>query len=314
MVEFYSPNQAAGYILKIVNQDNSYANDINLKDEIGALTVTTVDGSTNQAFLQWAVQYVSGSSLTTVDANSLVVDKDIDYNIDLAPNDTITLYVIGLVNAEATGDIVNQATLNHNSKDFTATATLKPRPGDIVLEKTTDERYYQPGEFSTFRVKVTNNGSGFASDVKVEDFISALEVETSGGAMAPAFKDWTIATTKGDPRTNIEKVPGPNDDISTNIDIAPGDTVEFAITGTVNVSAVANVVNTATAEFGGATIDATATLETLPEEVWIEKRWNHHIYIPGEDAVFHVLYTTVLMALITTSNSMTFCRVSERLT
>ncbi|MEF1307541.1 hypothetical protein QTO17_37415, partial [Vibrio owensii] len=109
MVEFYSPNQAAGYILKIVNEGNSYANDINLKDEIGALTVNTIDGSANQAFLQWAVQYVTGSSLTTVDANSLVVDKDIDYDIDLAPNDTITLYVIGLVNTEATGDIVNTA-------------------------------------------------------------------------------------------------------------------------------------------------------------------------------------------------------------
>ncbi|MDW1818957.1 hypothetical protein R7Z10_01005 [Vibrio sp. Vb1018] len=288
MVEFYSPNQAAGYILKIVNEGNSYANDINLKDEIGALTVNTIDGSANQAFLQWAVQYVTGSSLTTVDANSLVVDKDIDYNIDLAPNDTITLYVIGLVNTEATGDIVNTATLNHNSKDVTATATLKPRPGDIVLEKTTDERYYQPGEFSTFRVKVTNNGSGFAADVKVEDIISSLEVETSGGAMEPALNDWTIVTTKGDPRTNIETVPGPNGDISTNLDIAPGDTVEFAITGTINSSAVANIINTATAEFGGATTDATATLETLPEEVWIEKTAESPIYIPGEDAVFHV--------------------------
>lgn len=288
MVEFYSPNQAAGYILKIINEGNSYANDINLKDEIGALTVDTVDGSVNQAFLQWAVQYVTGSSLTTVDANSLVVDKDIDYNIDLAPNDTITLYVIGLVNTEATGDIVNTATLNHNSKDVTATATLKPRPGDIVLEKTTDERYYQPGEFSTFRVKVTNNGSGFAADVKVEDIISSLEVETSGGAMEPALNDWTIVTTKGDPRTNIETVPGPNGDISTNLDIAPGDTVEFAITGTVNSSAVANIVNTATVEFGGATTDATATLETLPEEVWIEKTAESPIYIPGEEAVFHV--------------------------
>ncbi|WP_373408814.1 hypothetical protein [Vibrio jasicida] len=288
MVEFYSPNQAAGYILKIVNEGNSYANDINLKDEIGALTVNTIDGSANQAFLQWAVQYVTGSSLTTVDANSLVVDKDIDYNIDLAPNDTITLYVIGLVNPEATGDIVNTATLNHNSKDVTETATLKPRPGDIVLEKTTDERYYQPGEFSTFRVKVTNNGSGFAADVKVEDIISSLEVETSGGAIEPAFNDWTIVTTKGDPRTNINTVPGPNGDISTNLDIAPGDTVEFAITGTVNSSAVANIVNTATAEFGGATTDATATLETLPEEVWIEKTAESPIYIPGEEAVFHV--------------------------
>lgn len=288
MVEFYSPNQAAGYILKIVNEGNSYANDINLKDEIGALTVDTVDGSVNQAFLQWAVQYVTGSSLTTVDANSLVVDKDIDYNIDLAPNDTITLYVIGLVNTEATGDIVNTATLNHNSKDVTATATLKPRPGDIVLEKTTDERYYQPGEFSTFRVKVTNNGSGFAAGVKVEDIISSLEVETSGGAMEAALNDWTIVTTKGDPRTNIETVPGPNGDISTNLDIAPGDTVEFAITGTVNSSAVANIVNTATVEFGGATTDATATLETLPEEVWIEKTAESPIYIPGEEAVFHV--------------------------
>ncbi|MET2847177.1 hypothetical protein ABXV23_10470 [Vibrio owensii] len=288
MVEFYSPNQAAGYILKIVNEGNSYANDINLKDEIGALTVDTVDGSVNQAFLQWAVQYVTGSSLTTVDANSLVVDKDIDYNIDLAPNDTITLYVIGLVNTEATGDIVNTATLNHNSKDVTATATLKPRPGDIVLEKTTDERYYQPGEFSTFRVKVTNNGSGFAAGVKVEDIISSLEVETSGGAMEAALNDWTIVTTKGDPRTNIETVPGPNGDISTNLDIAPGDTVEFAITGAVNSSAVANIVNTATVEFGGATTDATATLETLPEEVWIEKTAESPIYIPGEEAVFHV--------------------------
>lgn len=288
MVEFYSPNQAAGYILKIVNEGNSYANDINLKDEIGALTVNTIDGSANQAFLQWAVQYVTGSSLTTVDANSLVVDKDIDYNIDLAPNDTITLYVIGLVNTEATADIVNTATLNYNSKDVTATATLKPRPGDIVLEKTTDERYYQPGEFSTFRVKVTNNGSGFAADVKVEDIISSLEVETSGGAMEPALNDWTIVTSKGDPRTDIETVPGPNGDISTNLDIAPGDTVEFAITGTVNSSAVANIVNTATAEFGGATIDATATLESLPEEVWIEKTAESPNYIPGEEAVFHV--------------------------
>ncbi|MBO0201244.1 hypothetical protein, partial [Vibrio alginolyticus] len=79
-------------------------------------------------FLQWAVQYVAGSALTTVDANSLVVDKDIDYNIVLAPNDSITLYVIGLVNAQATGDIVNQATLNYNGKDILATATLKPYP------------------------------------------------------------------------------------------------------------------------------------------------------------------------------------------
>ncbi|MGR5210576.1 hypothetical protein ACPV4A_08495 [Vibrio rotiferianus] len=288
MLDFYSPNQPAGYILKIVNEGNSYANDINLKDEIENLTVTTIDGSTDQAFLQWAIQYVAGSSLTTVDANSLVIDKNIDYNIDLAPNDTITLYVIGLVNAEATGDIVNQAILNHNSKDVTATATLKPRPGDIVLEKMADERYYQPGKLSTFRVKVTNNGSGFAADIKVEDIITSLEVETSGGAIEKAFNDWTITTTKGDPRTNIDKVPGPNEDISTTLDIAPNDTVEFAITGTVNSRAVANIVNTATAEFGGAVIEATAILETLPEEVWIEKTAESPFYTPGEDAVFHV--------------------------
>ncbi|MCG0012468.1 DUF11 domain-containing protein [Vibrio parahaemolyticus] len=288
MVEHYSPNKVSGYILKIVNEGNNYANDINLKDAIGALTVDTIDGSTNQAFLQWAVQYVAGSGLTTVDANSLVVDKDIDYNIDLAPNDSITLYVIGLVNAQATGDIVNQATLNYNGKDILATATLKPYPGDVVIEKSADERYYQPGEFSTFRVKVTNNGSGFAADVKVEDLISALEVETSGGAMEAAFNDWTIVTSKGDPRTNIETLPGPNSDISTNLDIAPGDTVEFAIAGTVNSRAVANIINTATAEFAGATTEATATLETLPEEVWIEKTAESPMYIPGEDAVFHV--------------------------
>ncbi|MCV5744461.1 hypothetical protein OFN42_30060, partial [Escherichia coli] len=57
MVEHYSPNKASGYILKIVNEGNNYANDINLKDAIGALTVDTIDGSTNQALLQWAVQY-----------------------------------------------------------------------------------------------------------------------------------------------------------------------------------------------------------------------------------------------------------------
>lgn len=288
MLDFYSPNQPAGYILKITNEGNSYANDINLKDDIESLAVTTIDGSTDQAFLQWAVQYVAGSSLTTVDANSLVIDNNIDYNIDLAPNDTITLYVIGLVNAEATGDIVNQATLNHNSKDVTATATLKPRPGDIVLEKTADERYYQPGNSSTFRVKVTNNGLGFAAGIKVDDVITSLVVETSGGTMEQAFSDWIITTTKGDPRTNIEKVPGPNEDVSTILDIAPNDTVEFAITGTVNSRAVANIVNTATAEFDGAVIEATAILETLPEEVWIEKTAESPFYIPGEEAVFHV--------------------------
>ncbi|MDW2372554.1 hypothetical protein R7190_27635, partial [Vibrio sp. 1078-1] len=109
-----------------------------------------------------------------------------------------------------------------------------------------------------------------------------------GGAMEAAFNDWTIVTSKGDPRTNIETLPGPNSDIATNLDIAPGDTVEFAITGTVNSRAVANIINTATAEFAGATTEATATLETLPEEVWIEKTAESPMYIPGEDAVFHV--------------------------
>jgi len=286
--EFYSPNQLAGYTLKIVNEGNSYANDINLRDQIGALTVGTIDGSVDQAFLQWRVEYEAGNPLTTVDANALVVNKDIDYNIDLAPNDTITLNVIGLVNPEATGDIVNQASLNFNSKDRMASATLTPFPGDIVLEKTTDERYYHPGELSTFRVKVTNNGSGFADGVKVEDVISSLEVETSGGATEPAFNDWTIVTSKGNPRTIIETVPGPNGDVSTSLDIAPGDTVEFAITGTVNSSAVADIVNTATVDFGGANTEATAILEALPEEVRIEKTAESPNYIPGEDAVFHV--------------------------
>ncbi|MEX3071169.1 hypothetical protein AB3Y13_05070 [Vibrio alginolyticus] len=288
MVDFYSPNQAAGYVLKIVNEENSYANDINLKDEISALTVTTVDGSTEQAFVQWAVQYVKGNSLTTVDANSLVVNQDINYNIDLAPNDTLTLNVIGLVNNEAIGDIVNQATLDYNTSVIDATATLQPQPGDIVIDKTADERYYLPGELSTFRVKVTNNGSGFATDVKVEDMISVLEVETSGGAMEPALSDWTIVTSKGDVRSNVETTPETNGDILTLVDIAPGDTVEFAVTGTVNNRAVTNIDNTASAEFSGVTIDATATLETLPEEVWIEKTAESPIYIPGEDAIFHV--------------------------
>ncbi len=288
IVEFYSPNQAAGYILKIVNEGNNYANDINLRDEISSLTVKTVDDVEAQAFSQWVVQYEAGSSLTTVDANSLVVDEDIDYRIDLAPKDTITLNVIGLVNTKAIGDIFNQATLNYAGKDIVAAATLEPRPGDIALEKTSDKRYYQPGELSTFRVKVTNNGSGFAADVKVEDLLSSLEVETSGGAMGPALSDWTIVTTQNDSRTNIETPPGSNSDISTNLDIAPGDTVEFAITGSVNNRAVANIVNTVTAEFDGVTTKATATLETLPEDVGIEKTAESPIYIPGEEVVFHI--------------------------
>lgn len=293
----YTPGQANGFEIKVVNKDAAFANDIVLEDLISAVMVSTADGVDRQAFTHWTVDYSANNPMTSVDTSSYAWNSDILSTIDLAPNDTITFTVQGDVDSKAIGDIVNTAKVTYDGKVFEPSATIKPKPAEISLTKTADREFYQAGENAQFVITVTNGGDGFANDVEIKDIMNDVLVTLVDGSNGTAFESWTIKTELSDVTSSLATIPsGNNPDIDTLADIAPNSTITFIINGTVNRYATTDIINKASVDFAGqATLDAQAIIKHRPVSLTLEKYVGETgtdtemTYEPGKESVFRVI-------------------------
>ena len=293
----YTPGAVNGFEIKIVNKDAAFANDIVLEDLISAVMVSTADGVDRQAFSRWTVDYSANDPMTSVDRSTYGWNSDINTNIDLAPNDTITFTIQGEVDAKAIGEIVNTAKVTYDGKEFEPSATIKPKPADITLTKTADREFYQAGQSAQFVVTVSNGGEGFANDVEIKDVMSDVLVTLVDGTNGTAFESWTIKTELSDISSSLSSTPsGNNPDIDTLADIAPNSTVTFTIDGTVNRYATTDIVNQASVDFAGQpTLDAQAIIKHRPVSLTLEKyvgetgTETEMTYEPGKESVFRVI-------------------------
>ncbi|MFM2586995.1 DUF11 domain-containing protein [Vibrio sp. TBV020] len=250
----YEPGKPATFRVILTNQNEGFVAGIELKDLLDSLEVDTVNGGREPALESWSIKVNKGNDLTTISPDPSGNNREVDAKVNLAPNDVLELVITGNVNSFANGQIDNKASMSVNvgrPERFTAVASLIPEPDNVIITEVADNPIYTAGEPATFRVTLFNDSKGFANDVVLKNVISRMKVQTrpdlttGDREVVNAFTDWKIESKSNDPRSNVNVgTLSDNADINIGGDIAPGDTVEIAITGTTDPRAMGEIINT----------------------------------------------------------------------
>ncbi|WP_374222446.1 hypothetical protein [Vibrio sp. B1ASS3] len=181
-----------------------------------------------------------------VDGNNI----DIDNDIVIAPQESLTFTVHGTIREDALGDIQNTA--NYDGKN--RTATLLPLANNIDVEKRvvsingtpfTSGGTYIPGDEVEYEFVVTNPENGWANDVRIQDTVTDIGVEVIGGTTKPAYASGDIShTVSNGIDANIDTyVPGYSiaGNLDIEVDIAAGEALTFNLTGTVRDDALGEI-------------------------------------------------------------------------
>ncbi|WP_416236449.1 hypothetical protein [Vibrio sp. Sgm 5] len=185
-----------------------------------------------------AVGYVDGSRI------------DIDNDIVIAPQESLTFTIHGTIREDALGDIQNTA--NYDGKN--RTALLLPLANNINVEKRvvsingtpfTSGDTYIPGDEVEYEFVVTNPENGWANDVRIQDTVTDIGVEVIGGTTKPAYASGDIShTVSNGIDANIDTyVPGYSvaGNLDIEVDIAAGEALTFNLTGTVRDDALGEI-------------------------------------------------------------------------
>ncbi|WP_459671938.1 hypothetical protein [Vibrio owensii] len=181
-----------------------------------------------------------------VDGNNI----DIDNDIVIAPQESLTFTVHGTIREDALGDIKNTA--NYDGKN--RTATLLPLANNINVAKRvvsingasfTSGDTYIPGDEVEYEFVVTNPENGWANDVRIQDTVTDIGVEVIGGTTKPAYASGDIShTVSNGIDANIDTyVPGYSvaGNLDIEVDIAAGEALTFNLKGTVRDDALGEI-------------------------------------------------------------------------
>ncbi|MDD9157809.1 DUF11 domain-containing protein [Aliivibrio sp. S4TY2] len=288
----YEAGDTLTYTIKVTNTTAAWAKDVQISDFVSTIESSTIDGNTITAFDSNSIT-ISGSSLTGHTVIPTVTSGDINGTIEIAPNDVLEITISGKLLPTIHGEVKNTVTVELDGVTQTAEAVSLPIIPVVTLLKEAPVETYIPGESSDFVITVTNGTNGFADDIKLDDIISALTVETIDGIQEQAFSHWILDVEANDSDTVITRTSSTiNEDIQVNIDLAPLDTVTFTVSGEVNVKATGVIKNTATMEFNGITVTDDAELKPAAQNVsfikTVKDGSQEAKYIAGEEAEFHI--------------------------
>nr|WP_186175251.1 DUF11 domain-containing protein [Vibrio jasicida] len=265
-VEKNSYSQAPGeseVYYRILIKNDGYGTEYGsqLKDTISAIrTRIAEDNSTaggdpvgHPFNAGWEVSLVKDAATDSITEAVDFVDGnniDIDNDIVIAPQESLTFTVHGTIREDALGDIKNTA--NYDGKN--RTATLLPLANNINVEKRvvsingapfTSGDTYIPGDEVEYEFVVTNPESGWANDVRIQDTVTDIGVEVIGGTTKPAYASGDIShTVSNGIDANIDTyVPGYSvaGNLDIEVDIAAGEVLTFNLTGTVRDDALGEI-------------------------------------------------------------------------
>ncbi|MHA2716909.1 hypothetical protein ACXZ7B_19730 [Vibrio owensii] len=248
---------------RIQLKNNGYGTEYgsHLKDTISAIqtriaedNLTAGGDPVGQPFVAgWEVSLVKDAATDSitevvdfVDGNNI----DIDNDIVIAPQESLTFTVHGTIREDALGDIKNTA--NYDGKN--RTATLLPLANNINVEKRvvsingtpfTSGDTYIPGDEVEYEFVVTNPENGWANDVRIQDTVTDIGVEVIGGTTKPAYASGDIShTVSNGIDANIDTyVPGYSvaGNLDIEVDIAAGEALTFNLKGTVRDDALGEI-------------------------------------------------------------------------
>ncbi|MBP8295100.1 MAG: IPTL-CTERM sorting domain-containing protein [Burkholderiales bacterium] len=178
-------------------------------------------------------------------------------NVDIAAGagNFLTITVAGTVNPNATGNLVNTATVavgtgqtDPTPGNNTATDTDTPAPStDLVITKTDGSPTYTAGAPISYSIVVSNAGPSNATGASVADTVPANITGVTANCVATGTASCGTNGTAG------------NAVSYTNVDIAAGagNFLTITVAGTVSPAATGNLVNTATVTAGTGQTDPT---------------------------------------------------------
>ncbi len=237
------PGSPITYTITVSNAGPSFANGATVVDNLPA----TITGAT------WTAVYAGAGSTGPVSGSG-----NINATVNVAVGGTATFTVMGTVAPTATGSLVNTATVtppvgtndpNPNNNTDTDTDTLTPQ-GDLSITKTDGSPTYTPGTAISYTIVVTNSGPSFVTGAAVADTIPA---NIKGATWTASY----VGTGSTGPASG-------NGDISAAVNLAPGGTATFILSGTVPSTATGNLINTATVTAPTASPTSTRTITAPP--------------------------------------------------
>jgi len=164
----------------------------------------------------------------------------INTTVNLLPGGTATYTLIAQVSPNATGILTNtalvtapQGTIDPNTSNNTATDSdpLTPQ-GNLSITKTNGVTTVNTGGTTTYTIVATNSGPSGVTGATVTDNISPFLTNAT----------WTCVASAG----SSCGAPNGSGSIGTTVNLIPGGTATFTLTGTIAASATGNLVNTVT--------------------------------------------------------------------
>jgi uncharacterized repeat protein (TIGR01451 family) len=182
--------------------------------------------------VSWTCSATAGSSCTAAGSGN------ISDTVTLLVGGMLTYSATGTIDADATGNLVNTATVtapanslecNTANNSSTDTDTLDPE-SDLAVTKTNGTASSVPGTMTTYTITVNNNGPSDAVGASVTDNFPATLTGVS----------WTCSASAGSSCTAAG-----SGDISDTVTILVGGTLTYSATGTIDPSATGSLANTA---------------------------------------------------------------------
>ncbi|WP_297597665.1 hypothetical protein [uncultured Cetobacterium sp.] len=253
----YKPGDTIEYKITIENTGNSFYDDLSIVDNLNSIVTSLTGDTTGKALENIAItssveNTLGNPVLTNIKSNSGDGTSSIVQEADLAPKDRITYIITGKIVSTAIGIVpANVATIGGTNYP---SAPVNPKQPNIISSKTLIspvDKLYGPNEEITYKLTVENTGEGYGDDIKIVDLLSQIKTEIIGGNQGQAFTSWTLTSniTHGDSNYNGETILQntlvDNQDINTEIDIAPTGKIEITIKAKTSSLAVGDIVNIA---------------------------------------------------------------------
>ncbi|PSV68702.1 DUF11 domain-containing protein [Photobacterium angustum] len=284
---YYLPGQKATYEIKVQNSSNNWANDITVKDVVSHVNVDVAGDKNEPAYSDYRITYrveggVSGLPDTFVPVNTPLDNKQLDTELDIAPQQTVYFTVEAMIKDTAVGVIeANHAFVN--GLDNSSQEIPPQSSGFIIDKKVADEdKTFMPGQEINYTITVENTGDAWLNDLPIKDEITTILADIAHDATSPtegvAFISISVEAKASDGSFVTNKVANNIDAVA---DIKPKGSVTFTVTAVVADNVIGPIDNTAYAGSSNPLSD-TVTIVPIEGEFTIEKAVNKPTFVPSD--------------------------------
>ncbi|MGL4538929.1 MAG: beta strand repeat-containing protein, partial [Cetobacterium sp.] len=255
----YKPGDIITYTITVKNPSNGFMDNLAIKDIITSITATQIDGSTGPAFDSWDLSVLSISGTGTVPGTGSITNAtgDLILTADIGPNGSIVYQIKAKTKLTTVGIIKDEVTTGGDNVPESGPGVKMSTPL-LEVAKNVNTTEYVPGGTLTYTIDVDNPGDGYATNVRVEDKLSAITALLIDGTTGPAYQSWTISskiydissgspvlvTSPSDPTS--AGTYNPTGDIAiTNAILGPNRRVTYTINAVLNPKAKGNIKNLA---------------------------------------------------------------------